>query len=268
MKYTVVTTFNDPGLKQYGQRMIDTFEQHWPAEVDLIVCAEQCQPRITRPNTQVWDLLRLSMPLNTFLERNRNNPKAHGLAGPESFDPKKSFRWNAVRFCYKVYAISLVANYTSSGWLIWADADTHTHSPVSTADLDRLCPADAMIGYLGRGEHYHSECGWVAYNLDHPETRNFIRDFVSMYDQDRIFELPEWHDSYVWDTVRRRYQDHSTFHNLTPVLPKSGRAGHPFINSELGKFMDHLKGDRKQQGRSKPRDLQITRPESYWQNVS
>ena len=40
MKYTVITTFHDQGLKHYGQRMIDTFEQHWPAEVDLVIYAE------------------------------------------------------------------------------------------------------------------------------------------------------------------------------------------------------------------------------------
>jgi hypothetical protein len=265
VKYTVVTTFNADGLKQYGQRMIHAFEQLWPAEVDLVVCTENCTPQTSRPNTRVYDLLSLSSALNTFVERHKNNPLAHGLAGPpEVFDPKKSFRWHAVRFAYKIYAISLVANYTSGGWLIWLDADTVTHSPIHVTDLDRLCPPDAMIGYLGRGEKYHSECGWVAYNLDHPATRNFIQDLRAMYDQDRIFDLPEWHDSYVWDVIRRRYQDQHKFYNLTSTMPKPGRAGHPFINSELGRFMDHLKGSRKQQGRSRPQDLVTARLEEYW----
>jgi hypothetical protein len=269
MKYTVITTFNAEGLKQYGQRMIDTFEQYWPEEVDLVVCTENCDPVVTRLNTKVYDLLKLSTPLNTFIERHRNNPLAHGLAGPpEVFDPKKSFRWNAVRFAYKIYAISLVANYTNGGWLIWLDADTHTHSNITILDLNRLCPSTAMIGYLGRGENYHSECGWVAYNLDHPNTRNFIQELRYMYDQDRIFDLPEWHDSYVWDVVRRCYQNENTFYNLSKAIQKPSRAGHPFINSELGQFMDHLKGNRKAQGHSHKNDLMITRPESYWQSLS
>jgi hypothetical protein len=266
MNYTVVTTFNADGLKQYGQRMIDTFEQYWPKEVELVACAEYCQPVITSPNVKTYDLLKLSHPLNTFIQRHRNNPLAHGLDGPaDVFNPKKSFKWNAVRFAYKIYAISLVANYTSGGWLIWLDADTCTHSDISMADLGALCPSTAMISYLGRGENYHSECGWVGYNLDHPETRNFIRELTSMYDQDRIFELPEWHDSYVWDVVRRKYQTHTQFYNLSNTLQKPGRAGHPFINSELGKFMDHLKGNRKKQGRSHQTDLINPRLESYWQ---
>lgn len=265
MKYTVVTTFNADGLKQYGQRMIDTFEKHWPKEVELVVCAENCQPRITAANVRVYDLLRLSSPLNVFVERHRNNPRAHGQAGPpEVFNPKKSFRWNAVRFSYKIYSIHLVANYTSQGWLIWLDADTFTHNSITMADLDQLCPSTAMISYLGRGENYHSECGWVAYNLDHPQTRNFITELTAMYNTDKIFELPEWHDSYVWDVVRRKYQDQNQFYNISRTHAHT-KAGHPFINSDLGRFMDHLKGDRKKQGKSHSKDLVIPRQESYWQ---
>jgi hypothetical protein len=269
MKYTVVTTFNAEGLKQYGQRMIDTFEQHWPTDVDLVVCAENCQPVVARTNTEVYDLLNLSSPLNTFIERHRNNPKAHGRDGPPGvFNPKKSFRWDAVRFAYKIYSIALVENYTSNGWLIWLDADTCTHTDVSIIDLEKLCPASAMISYLGRGEKYHSECGWVAYNLDHPETRNFIQEIKDMYNQDKIFDLPEWHDSYVWDVVRRRYQAKNQFYNLNNTLLNPGLAGHPFINSDLGQFMDHLKGARKAKGKSNKKDLITARTEAYWQSLT
>jgi hypothetical protein len=268
MKYTVVTTFNANGLKQYGQRMITAFEQFWPSEVDLIICAENCCPVVSRPNTKVYDILNLSSGLNTFINRHRNNPRAHGQAGPaEVFDPTKAFRWDAVRFSYKIYSIKLVSNYTSNGWLIWLDADTVTHSPITVTDLETLCPNNAMISYLGRGEHYHSECGWVGYNLEHSKTRNFINDLTGMYDQDRIFDLEEWHDSYVWDVVRRQYQSTNNFYNLTSPQIKLGRAGHPFINSSLGKFMDHMKGARKNQGHSHKKDLINNRPESYWQSI-
>ena len=169
-----------------------------------------------------------------------------------------------MRFAYKIYSIHLVANYTSGGWLIWLDADTCSHSAISTTDLARLCPNTAMISYLGRGENYHSECGWVGYNLDHPQTRNFIADLTAMYNTDKIFDLPEWHDSYVWDVVRRLYHTQNQFHNISNSHTNN-RAGHPFINSELGKFMDHLKGERKKQGKSHAKDLVTPRQESYWQ---
>lgn len=248
--------------------MIRTFEANWPADVDLIVCAENCQPTTTRPNTKVHDLLKLSANCRAFVERHRNNPLAHGQAGPpEVFEPRKSFRWDAVRFCYKVFTVALCADNISSGWMIWLDADSHTHSTVTPEWLSRVCPQDAMISYLGRGEKYHSECGWVAYNLDHPETRNFIRDFVGMYNNDDIFKEYEWHDSFIWDVVRRRYQPNNVFHNLNPVNHSKGLAGHPFINSDLGQCMDHVKGDRKIYGHSKAKEALSYPDHPYWNRV-
>jgi len=268
MKYTVITSFHEEGLKQYGQRMIRSFERYWPAEVDLIVCAENCQPQITRNNSRMYDLMQVSNNCRAFVERHRNNPLAHGQAGPsEVWNPRKAFRWNAVRFAYKVFSVALCADNLSTGWMIWLDADTHTHSPVPVDWLSRVCPDSAMISYLGRGEKYHSECGWVAYNLDHPETRNFIRDFVGMYNTDRIFDEREWHDSYIWDVIRKQYQPNNNFFNLNPSWNDKGLAGHPFINSELGLYMDHVKGDRKTYGHSKPKEV-ISHPDHpYWQRV-
>jgi hypothetical protein len=266
MKYTVITTFHRAGLEQYGQRMIDSFEKYWPADVDLIVLAENCQPRVSRPNTHVIDLLTVSDDLRNFVSRHQNNPLAHGQAGPpDVFNPKKQFRWDAVRFCYKVYAKAVAADMIDSGWMIWIDADTVTHSPIPTNWLPSVCPHDAMISYLGRGENYHSECGWVGYNLDQGECRQFIQDFVNMYNSDEIFKLQESHDSYVWDTLRRQFLNRCKFYNLNTLAQTDARAGHPFINSDLGKYMDHLKGNRKTLGKSKSTDLKIKRNEDYWQ---
>ena len=119
MKYNVITTFHDQGLKQYGQRMIDTFEQYWPAEVGLVVYAENCQPRISKSNTQVVDLLANSADLQQFIERHQNNPLAHGQSTPDrQVDPKKQFRWDAVRFAYKVFSIALAAATVKTDWLV------------------------------------------------------------------------------------------------------------------------------------------------------
>lgn len=267
MKYTVITSFNQEGLKQYGQRMIDTFEALWPAEVDLIVCAEDCKPQISRPNSRVLDLINLSAQLRAFIDRHRNNPLAHGQAGPpEVFDPRKTFRWHAQRFAYKVYSVALCERYLS-GWMIWLDADTHTHSKISLQTLHDLCPTEAMIAYLGRGEKYHSECGWVAYNLSHPDCRKFIHDFVAMYDHDDIFRETEWHDSYIWDIIRKRYQNTSVFHNLNTSTANKRLSGHPFINSELGRYMDHAKGNRKLQGHSRVQDIQQHLDHPYWNQL-
>ena len=44
--------------------------------------------------------------------------------------------------------------------------------------------------------------------------------------------------------------------------------GHPLINSEWGAWLDHLKGGRKDLGKSKRTDLLVKRSEPYWQQFS
>jgi hypothetical protein len=68
VKYTIITTFNEAGYNQYGQRMIDTFAQTWPTTVTLRVYAEGCKHLVncTQPNIEVYDLEESSPGLVQF----------------------------------------------------------------------------------------------------------------------------------------------------------------------------------------------------------
>jgi len=270
MKYTVITTFHPAGWELYGQKMIDAFERFWPQDVDLWVYAERCNPTKQRSNTHVIDLESASPRMMAFKGRHRDNPRARGDAGPDgTYDNKKQFRWDAIRFCHKVYAIDHALKHAQGDWLIWLDADSHTHTPVTHALLEQVCPANVFASYLGRGEKYHSECGWIAYNLHHPQLSLFNQRLLSLYDTDELFNLAEWHDSFLWDHVRREFQDRELIkmHNLNPADPSQGKAGHPFINSVLGTVMDHMKGDRKHRGHSKAKELRSHHDHPYWQKI-
>ena len=99
-------------------------------------------------------------------------------------------------------------------------------------------------------------------NLQSDLLKTFLQRFQHFYDdaEQGIFKLGEWHDSFVFDAVRKTMQlrelDWSS-HLITGE-------GHPLINSKWGAYLDHLKGDRKTLGRSKLSDLKIIRTESYW----
>jgi len=266
MKYTVITTFNAAGYKQYGQRMIQTFLQNWPQEVSLVVYAEGCAVAETAPNLVVNDIA-VADALTTFKTNWQGVPKATGNVMNDPVrskrrDAGKGFKWDAVRFAHKVYSIFHCARSISTDWLLWMDGDTVCHSPVTIADLDRLCPADRDLCFLGRRGKY-SECGLYAMNLAKPDTKTFLQRFQRMYDdaENGIFTLDEWHDSYVFDAVRKQCNlkelDWSS-HLITGE-------GHPLINSEWGAYLDHLKGARKDIKRSKLTDLKVTRTEAYWQ---
>ena len=264
MKYTVVTTFNQSGHELYGQRMIETFISNWPQDVELWVYAENCTVTESAPNLRVFDLHEASPELVAFKSKWQNIPKANGDVSTDPVrskrkDAGKGFKWDAVRFAHKVYSIFHAARTAGTNWLLWMDADMVCHTQIPKHELNRLCQGD--ICYLGRQGKY-SECGLYALNLNSSACRTFVHMFQNYYDdaENGIFTLDEWHDSFVFDAVRKRIPLKET--NWSFGLIKG--EGHPLINSEWGAYLDHLKGDRKQLGRSKPKDLLVQRTENYW----
>jgi hypothetical protein len=264
MKYTVITTFNADGYAKYGQRMIQTFLQNWP--VDLVVYAEDCTVNETASNLEVRDISVIN-ELATFKQQWQGVPRANGDVSSDPVrskrkDAGKGFKWDAVRFSHKVYSIFHCAKNAQTHWLIWMDADMVCHSPVTIDVLDQLCPDVHDLCFLGRKGKY-TECGLYAMNLRSLRTQNFLTQFQKYYDEAEqgIFTLAEWHDSFVFDAVRK--------HLPLVEVDWSGHLitgeGHPLINSDWGAYLDHLKGARKNTGRSPATDLKVQRTEAYWQ---
>ena len=277
MKIAVVTTFHEEGLKKYAQRMIDTFCTNWPEEIILHIYPEKCNPAIRNHNHVTLTDLDSVKELMAFKERWKDVPKANGDVSADPVrskrkDSGKGFKWHAVRFAHKVYAIFDCARTTDADILIWMDADTICHSPITMKSLYRMIPADSELCYLGRKGKY-SECGLYSMNLRSPNVQAFLKEFQRFYDQAEqgIFQLAEWHDSFVFDAVRVKFPQMrqldwaAHLHDLRPAPGMSSGEGHPLINSQWGAWLDHLKGGRKKLGRSKPDDLKVPRIEAYWQ---
>ncbi len=148
--------------------------------------------------------------------------------------------------------------------LIWMDADTICHSRITVEDLDRLCPTQYELCFLGRRKKY-SECGLYSMRLGTKGIKRFLKEFRRMYDDadHGIFLLDEWHDSFVFDAVRKNipglieFSWSASLGDLRPSKLNSPGEGHPLINSEWGAYLDHLKVSRKKTGRSLPSDLKV-----------
>lgn len=276
MNFTVITTFHQAGYDQYGKRMIESFLTNWPTNVILIVYAENCQVTESAPNLIVRDLHQCSQDLVHFKEKWKNIPKANGDVSADPIrsrrkDAGKGFKWHAIRFAHKVYAIFHAAKSSNSDVLIWMDADTICHSPITNENLEKMIPQDKDLCYLGRKGKY-SECGLYSMNLRSQSTQDFLKEFQKFYDfaEEGIFTLEEWHDSFVFDAVRHRIPNlkeldwAAHLHDLRPASGMSRGEGHPLINSDWGAWLDHLKGGRKKLGRSKREDLKVNRKEAYW----
>lgn len=276
MKIAVVTTFNDEGRKKYGQRMIDSFCENWPEEVILHIYPELCNPSIKNHNHVTLKRLEEVTELMDFKNRWKDVPKANGDVSADPIrskrkDAGKGFKWHAIRFAHKVYAIFDCAKQTDADFLVWMDADTFCHSPITMRDIYRMIPQDSELCYLGRKGKY-SECGLYSLNLRSKNVIKFLKEFQRVYDdaENGIFLMDEWHDSFVFDQVRMKFPQMKQLdwaahlHDLRARPGMSTGEGHPLINSEWGAWLDHLKGSRKNQGRSSRDDLKIVRTEPYW----
>lgn len=270
MKYTVITSFNQAGLECYGQTMIDTFTAHWPNVVNLIVYAENCFPKITRSNTQILDIHQCCPDLIKFIQRHQDNPQHTGKIDKRGnlVQQGENFKLDAVRFSFKSYAITHAALTVDSDWLIWLDADVRTFENVPVTMIAETCPMEYYSSHLGRLDKF-SETGYVTFNLKHDINRKFMQHWRHLYDSDQLFDLKEYHDAYVYTYLKDLYEGHlAEFFNLTPqaVLTDKSARGHPFINSILGQYMDHLKGDRKKTGHSGVKQLINNLNINYWKN--
>jgi hypothetical protein len=277
----VLTTFHQPGLDTYGQRFLDSFAQRVDKRIKLLVYAENCNPVNPDPEQiTILDAVKELPKLNAFKERWANIDKANGIP-PDDIkarrprDWHKKFKWDAIRFANKTYAV-YDACTRSKDWCVWMDADTFVHSNWSYDQFKELLPNDKWITYVGRGKGSQTwpECGFYGMNMKHPVCIEFLKEFERMYEDadNGIFTLEEWHDSFVFGHILNGMKKdcphvHDYSENIYVNTAKTGGGGHPLINSDLGKWIDHMKGGRKDSGKSLAKDLMNKRPESYWNEV-
>jgi hypothetical protein len=272
---TVVTTFHPEGYSKYAKRFLESFAKRVDKRIKLIVYAEGVKPDNPDPNRiEILDQTTALPKLVAFKERWKNDPRANGIP-PEEIkrrrkDWDKAFKWDAIRFANKTYAV-YDACARSKDWCVWMDADSYIHSHWTYEDFIKLLPNNAYITYVGRGKGSQTwpECGFYGMNLNHPVCHSFLEDFERMYEdaENGIFTLEEWHDSYVFGELLKKYSEFPS-HDYSAEMylkeAKTGGGGHPLINGPLGKWMDHMKGGRKDKGKSDPKDIMVNRTEDYW----
>lgn len=279
MKIEVVTTFHKEGMDTYGQRFLDSFALNVGNDIKLTVYAEDCNP-INPDSTQITivpaDVL---TKLTSFKQKWKDVPKANGICPFPERRPRdyhKEFKWHAVRFANKVYAVFHACQTSDADWVVWMDADTFVHSDITADEFKNLLDPKYWITYVGRGQGSQTwpECGFYGINKQDKAAMHFLTEFERMYDdaENGIFLLDEWHDSFVFgyilDSMKKKYPnsyDYSTgIYNKTA---KTGGGGHPLINCILGKWFDHMKGGRKDSGHSNKKDLMTARSEKYWNEI-
>ena len=134
MSINVCTTFNKEGLDLYGQTFLNTYAKNVDKKIKLTVYAENCVPENPDP-TQIWIVNQIELKdLLIFKSTWRDVPMANGTCPfPQKrpHDYHKEFKWDAVRFANKVYAVFEACQDPEYDLVVWMDADTVCHSPIT-----------------------------------------------------------------------------------------------------------------------------------------
>lgn len=254
MHKTVITSFTEQGYQVYGKAFIESFKKYWPKDVKLVVYYEGDNLR------DDWHFIEEVEGLQDWMEAISKFPMMKGDLGDGTYEinldagmVRKSFM--QAHAC-KVYG----------GKVFWIDADVITHSHVPEHFLDTMLPDNKFCCYLGRDEWEfpkYTESGFLGFNTEHPLFPNFFGAYLAVFKSGMIFTLEGWHDCYGFDAARLAFKNFDgEFINLAAHLVPDSTM-HPFVNSELGKYMDHRKGNRKT-SRTKKEELVVERPEPYW----
>lgn len=186
-----------------------------------------------------------------YWEEQQHDLRWHQFREQQHPEPQFKHTWR--RFSHKVEAqIRAVKEFHGSAdYLIWLDADVEELQKPTEEYIQSLLPlkrpaqtytdTSDCLSYLGRGDSYHPETGFIAYDLNHPQLYQLILRLEEVYLSGEIFTLPEWHDAWVWDHVCRTQS--IPRRNLCELPHKPGEA---FGRSPLKTHWRHYKGPRKQ----------------------
>jgi hypothetical protein len=253
VKYHVVTTMNKTGWEETGRRMAQSFVARWPETARLTIYAEGFEPDVDG-----LDVRTLPSWVETFKARYGNIPASNG-----HYRGAYDYRFDAVKFSHKAAALTDFGSDLTDGVMIWLDADTFTHADVTEEWLERLFPSKAYIAWLDR-RGSHPETGFVMFRCEHHYHRLLMESFRNLYTSGDLFKIGETHDAaaLAWVVAVKMASG-----KIPPPASLSGDPNwhHPFVSGPLGACLDHMKGPRKTEGRSRQRDLRKPRSEPYWQ---
>lgn len=249
----VITTFPSVSWKIYAEKMLESYTAYWPEECGLLVKLDD--------DALIPDVQKLLRPVDgvvsgwtkeqaDFIERNKDK------------DDPQDYRKQACRFSHKVFALKSAVDFwaeekkrtgkTECRYLIWLDADVLTTRKVTIEYIQKCLPKEGdAVAYLGRKDWDHSECGWLAFDLEN-RGGDLITEMWAQYVGDTVFTLSQWHDSWIFDTLSPVYKRT----NLTP----DAKGMEVWPQSPMAPWSKHYKGPIAKQSLTpqKPKNVPLT----------
>ena len=225
----VVTTCHEAGFEQYGHRALAGWK-HWPRDAELHWYTEGYEIPST-PGV-------VAVPIEQIQSLARFKERHAGFVPP-------SYIWDVVRFSNKVFAAcDALASYKGIG--VWMDADCVTYADIPAGYVEGLLERDAYLGAFQRTGMY-TETGFWVMDCSHVQHEAFVGVWQEWYDSAAFKSLGGWTDCHTLDATIRKFKGLIKVTNLSGAFAAEM---HPMAKADLGRFVDHTKGPRKDGGTS------------------
>ena len=226
------TTCHAEGYELYGHRLLESWK-HWPVDAELWWYTEGFSLPANKPDGIVEISVEKLQDLQAFKSK-------HGRYNPPNY------LFDVVRFANKVFAAcDALADYQGIG--CWIDADCVTRQDIPPGFIEGHLGRNYMAMFKRKG--MYTETGFWLMDCTHPQHRAFLDMWASWYVTGAFRDLDNWTDCETLDATVRKFERDG----LIKTASLSGefeKEMHPMAKVQLGKWIDHLKGPRKQLGYS------------------
>ncbi len=237
----VATTYNQKYYDIIGRRMVESFVRHWPKHIQLHVYWQEAEPEIIEDNIVYHELYEVQPQLRQWVDQHTDR-KYHGWR-----EDRGKFVWknDGVKFSHKVFAQTHRIRNSDADILLYSDADTLYHAEPDLEYLSEICPADSLCTFFDRPK-FRDETGFYMHNPQHPRAREWADRLEEIYLSGEVWTYAKDRaaDQYTMAFGRDSFRDCKQMDLMkyhTGVDAKD-----PVPTSPLSKFLQHLKGEKKQ----------------------
>ena len=236
----VATTYNKKYYDLCGRRMIETFLQYWPQDVNLHVYWQEQVPEIFSPNIVYHELYKAQPQLKEWIDKHTDK-KYHGWR-----EDRGKYVWknDGVKFSHKVFAQTHRIKNSNANVLLYSDADTLYHAKPNLDYLREICPEESLCTFFDRPK-FRDETGFYMHNPQHPQAKDWANRLEEIYLSGEVwtYEENKQADQYTMAYGRDSFKeckqmDLMQYHNGVD-------AKDPVPTSPLSEFLNHLKGNKK-----------------------
>lgn len=226
----VVTTCHKAGFERYGHRVLETWRL-WPETAELHFYTEG----FDLPETP-----------RVVAHRVEDLPELCAFKAKHGHYKAPNYLFDVVRFSNKVYA-ACDALKDHKGVGVWLDADCVTRKPIKPGFIEWHL-GGTYLAMLKRAGMY-TETGFWVMDCAHEAHSDFLQTWRAWYDTDSFKSLPNWTDCEALDATVRKFEKAGRI-TTTSLSGQYEKEMHPMAKIELGKYIDHCKGGRKELGYS------------------